>query len=772
LLKILIIYASCLSSIWQKFLINILVKLYYIKPLKSSWQYKYILAGFLFAAKGFVINPLWGLLCSFICCVEKLLFLGAKFITNKLLCFIRFINSLMKRLIPGRFFYFVLRRKYPLALINFYKTHLRKSGMGIMKISKGFVEVGRFKNNFTQHLKHYKMNTFKLIKYYKIAVLMIFLICTTNIFTAQPWEDKTYTHANSFLSTGRIAINNATLPGFLMAGYRITSTATTPNFYVERTGDGGYYPASSNSYSFSSSYTIQGQQNCSGTPNANNCVGVSVIEENVAGGGNYAITGAFSDGVFFSMLNAAGTPVAASMLFWPFPSGVTGVSKPLIVASTVADQYYITGSYNQSPNGRRMYMLKVTAGGAVYASMEYNIAGNIGMTPKGILMSPYGSANEIVVVGAGDDITGSASFLNKGFFALFDTTTLNNNSCYVYGQTPGTPLPDDQFQSLTIGNHNNSFIVGGYTNLYPATFQGNLWTLDINANGATTNWNNVQFPAPNNSAKNIVDIVERYSSTLSHYMYFAVVGANTSGNNMMVIKLDDNGLQYSSTANNEFYYRTSGVADGASISFLDNNGTGNVDEGIHIFGTDDNINGGLHFFVEATFNGVEGCSSTTLVSSSSYSTGPNNINSVGVNNLSGLSTCGNFNLVQAAVIPTVTYICGSTTTPPTPPLGGSMAKQNLSVGINTFENENTILQIYPNPVQNKLQLHVNDCYNCNINVQIIDCIGCLIIDQNQTLINNTMELNLSNFHLKSGIYFLSVNINGIQHIQKFNYTND
>jgi hypothetical protein len=185
----------------------------------------------------------------------------------------------------------------------------------------------------------------------------------SSMLNAQPWEDKIYTHAGAYLSSGSIVTNYTTSPGFLLAGYKRTSTANTPNFYVERTGAGGYYPASSSTYSFCSTYTILGQQSCSGLPAANNCIGVSVIEENIAGGSNYALTGAYSDGVFFSMLNSSGAPISSSTIFWPFPANSTNPSKPLIVASTTPDEYFITGSYSVTGTGRLMYLLKVSSGG-------------------------------------------------------------------------------------------------------------------------------------------------------------------------------------------------------------------------------------------------------------------------------------------------------------------------------------------------------------------------------------------------------------------------
>ena len=493
---------------------------------------------------------------------------------------------------------------------------------------------------------------------------------------AQPWEDKIYTHTGAYLSSGSITANNSTNPGFLLAGYKKTSAANTPNFYVERTGKGGYYPPASATYSFCSTYTILGQQNCSGLPATNNCVGVSVIEENITAGANYALAGVFKDGVFFTMLNSTGAPIATSTIFWPFPANSTSPTKPLIVGSTTPDEYFITGSYSVTGTGRIMYLLKVSGGGTFFASMNYNIAANMGMTPNGILMSPYGSANEVVIIGEAYDTGGNGSFLNKGFFALFDTTSLNNNSCNVYGQTPGSPLPDDRFQSITISNNSGGYVIGGYSNIDPGITGGSLWVIDINSTGGNGAWNFVYEPSAsvNNSAKNIVGISERYSTFFSMYTYYGLIETNTNGTDLMAIKLDNLGLPFTATVNNEFHYLSpsSAIPIGASISNL-NNSSG-VDEGVHFFGTTDASSGGRYFFVEATFNGDEGCTTTTLTNMTGTAAigAPSNINNVGVNNLSGLTTCANFSISQTNITPNCTLICGSGSSLPSP---GSMDRQ-------------------------------------------------------------------------------------------------
>ena len=598
----------------------------------------------------------------------------------------------------------------------------------------------------------------------KTTKLIFTLLLFSFFLSAQPWEDKVYTHNGAFLSSGSVAANYSTSPGFLLAGYKKTSAANTPNFYVERTGIGGYYPASSSTYSFCSTYTILGQQTCSGLPAANNCIGVSVIEENVPGGTNYALAGGFSDGVFFSMLNPSGAPISTTTIFWPFPPNSTFPTKPLIVASTTPNEYFITGSYSVTGTGRLMYLLKVSGSGTFFASMNYNIAANMGMTPNGILMSPYGSANEVVIIGEAYDTGGNGSFTNKGFFALFDTTSLNNNSCNVYGQTPGSPSPDDRFQSITVSNNSGGYVIGGYTNIYPGGSGGNLWALDLNSAGNAFNWNTLLIPSANNGPRGLKGLIERYSSIYSTYSYYGVVEFNSSSTDMMVVKLDNTGNWWANSFNNEFHYPSpaSVLPTGACISYLDNGGSD--DQGIHVFGTDDAANGGKYFFVEATFNGDEGCTTNTLISTSTSSFGPSNINPVGVNNLSGLSTCGNFSLAQAGISPIVSYICGTSYTFPS---GGSMNKQQEITGLVKNINANDKISIYPNPASEKIHIQLN--YANNRSFQLFNCMGQLIKNF-ETTNSSGLEVDLNSLKIESGLYFIQTTIDDTKYTEKFIYT--
>ena len=80
---------------------------------------------------------------------------------------------------------------------------------------------------------------------------------------------------------------------------------------------------------------------------------------------------------------------------------------------------------------------------------------------------------------------------------------------------------------------------------------------------------------------------------------------------------------------------------------------------------------------------------------------------------------------------------------------------NIPVSVNDNminEKDETLVKIFPNPVYDKLNLYINDIYQKEVKIQILDIKGIIL----QTLIinNNRIILDLSNY--VSGIYFIRV----------------
>ena len=79
---------------------------------------------------------------------------------------------------------------------------------------------------------------------------------------------------------------------------------------------------------------------------------------------------------------------------------------------------------------------------------------------------------------------------------------------------------------------------------------------------------------------------------------------------------------------------------------------------------------------------------------------------------------------------------------------------------NLEEEVVTDLNIYPNPVLNKLNISFSSTENEKYNFKIIDVLGNIILNENYTSINgeNKEQLNLS--YVAKGIYFLRVEKQG------------
>lgn len=88
--------------------------------------------------------------------------------------------------------------------------------------------------------------------------------------------------------------------------------------------------------------------------------------------------------------------------------------------------------------------------------------------------------------------------------------------------------------------------------------------------------------------------------------------------------------------------------------------------------------------------------------------------------------------------------------------------QILSTGL----YEHTPFSIYPNPVNNTLNIQSENNYLSNASIQVFDISGKLVWFKVIDLVKSNNELNVS--HLKSGLYFLTIkNKNGIKQTLKF-----
>jgi hypothetical protein len=220
-------------------------------------------------------------------------------------------------------------------------------------------------------------------------------------FTAQTFYDHSGTAA--LLSSGTYAVTN---PGFIMVGYLpVAGGGGIPNYFLDKTDETGML---SGTGQFSGQYRMYtgGNLCVAALAQETNCYGLSVIERPTGGSILYAHAGAFDSGCVFATINNTGLPVSSA--FYPFPSGASGITKPLIAASFTGD-YYVCGSYMIS-SVQFMYAFKVTASGSTIWSQLYNLNASTTI-PRGIIEETYSGAPELAVVGV-ENSTGS----DNGFF--------------------------------------------------------------------------------------------------------------------------------------------------------------------------------------------------------------------------------------------------------------------------------------------------------------------------------------------------------------------
>ncbi len=578
---------------------------------------------------------------------------------------------------------------------------------------------------------------------------------------AQPFGKTTYGRAGYILSTG--AISTSANSGFLMAGVVRNLPVGAPNFYIDRTNIGGAFNGSF--FEFSKEYTIQSNSSC-GTPlsNPNNCAGVTVIET----GADYALTGAFSDGVFFATLSSSGNIV--NKTFYNFPVGSTSPSKPIIISSTVANEYLICGSYTlPNSSALRMYLLKVNGSGTTLSSRQFSSPSGFVFRPKDMILSPY-NTNEFVVVGEAITNAGTMSSASRGFFARFNVSNLINTSCRIFGQTLNiSPIGNDFFESIEVSNASGGYVISGYSN---ANTQG-LWALNLNSNGSVINWNTLPRTVIGGTSvgpmRNLSAITERNSSVTGNYMYYALV-ENSQPNYMTVIKLDANGVAYVPPSVpppaafdfiNEFsFFGLAGMRIiGSAISHLDNGGPNDI--GIQVFGTE---NGGAsasnYLFVEAAFNGATGCSGDVLTNQNPALPGPSVNFLVGLNPITGLQTCTNFILSWSSPLNSWAQNCGSFTLPTTP-LQGSQTRQIKSGGV--VSASETKVNVFPNPASKQVNITLQAIENDKIEVKIVNTLGQLVFELSPATATETgtfsKTIDMDDAKLASGIYFISVKVN-------------
>lgn len=568
-----------------------------------------------------------------------------------------------------------------------------------------------------------------------------------------------YPHTGSKLSSGIVTTYT---PGFLMAGYNSNSA---PNFFIDRTDVGGIINGTPAVFQREYSISSSTGGNCSTPVALSDCSGITVIETNlpntaplgaVSNGGSYALAGSCSEGCFFSVLSANGTPVTSMLYQIPLPVG-SSISKPLITEASTSmsgnKEYFICGSCTDPAYGitGMVYALRIDRFGAVLWSTWYlSFYGEV----KDMIEDPYNPG--LLIVGK----YGNGPY--AGFIVNVDPLTGGYNpliSTNVGVSYYSDPNRDIWFSSISIANSPSpsgaGFILGG--SHQPINNTGSAWILKLNPNGSIQ-WNKLLTPSSDPNAGDIVDIIERQNQS-NNYEYYGITNSQAG---ILCLKLTASGLSFGS--NDEFVYDagTGSPSVVNSMSFSDNAG---ADNGLHIFGTDQGINPSSHYFTEAYFNGYMGCNTPKTI----YTTenGSPGLISSGWYVGAGPTACNKFKLTSSQT-GGFNPLCG-----PFASVGSGSNAREATTGINENIPTKQDVNIYPNPTSGSALLKYNLHDAATVTITLYNHLGQLV----KTLYNTAEVagahewiIDFNELNVESGLYFVTSAINGQSSTQKVVYT--
>lgn len=543
-------------------------------------------------------------------------------------------------------------------------------------------------------------------------------------------------------------------PGYFWLGYMPSvQNINTPwhsnkNFCIMGTGLSAVW----------ASYKIYESNVCVGglTPVLNGN-GVTAIETRGANNLTYALAGVYDKAVYFATLDNLGTVLSA--VSYPFPQlPLAPPSKPVIVESDQAGEYYICGFFNSD-----MYVINVNASGSVIWSSYYSLGSDL--VPKDIMMNPY-QKNEVIIVGEATMATGD----HDGFFMTLDGASGNIMSTKMYASSKGGM---DGFgtviQASALGVNFSSaitsgFIIGGYTEKVNGPGITS-WVLRLDANGNVI-WSNILNPSIGSNT-GIIDVVERLS-TLGNYEYYTLLNS-TAG--MQVLKLDDKLMPFPVSAPkalyNEFVYDLPALnhARATSLSYV-NTQAPTVDVGIQVYGTANNFPGfSSSYVVNAYFNGETNCF-RTLTTISSTDIASAQVIAPTVSQYGALTACSNFQIIAHFPGGSLNYPCSGLV------VAGSN-QRGTPAGISPDEEFNENFSVFPNPVADKATVNYSISDNSQVSIALYNVLGQQIVTVNP---DNTLagtyqqEIDFAGLGIEKGVYIVATTVDGQVHKKKILYS--
>lgn len=570
--------------------------------------------------------------------------------------------------------------------------------------------------------------------------------------------------------TAKVHTNN---PGYVMAGYQSLSSMNSHNFVIDRTDSGGII--SNNYWSFQKAYQIfayPGNECVNEPVRITNCSGVSIIETNPPGFQNftanasirYALTGAFNNGCFFSLLDVNGNPQVTTSFIFPLLRNLHITKPNIIECASAPGDYIITGSASKT-----MYAFRVNSSGTVLWSHFYPIAG----APLDMIESPYGpnAGNELVVVGRTelnalfDGVDCFIMTLNEQTGAVNSFKRINTlSSAPLLGPTesyfsaislapncgPGTPPPGfliggfcDPRNSV---NKNRSFFIRTDTNLnyahVPYVFRSNL----------------------DQDAGEITDILVRKRPDSDTSDFYTLINSSVVGS--IVVKFAASWHLYGPPSPfYETYYNIPGrLSQPCALDFID---TPNApDNGLKVFATMDRNSPAGHYLANSYFSLETGCNPITNIPLS---------NVVSVDHINTIIPYGSLNecsniLLLASNNGGFNQICG----PHSSILGASNARTIPLIeqkgATKEFQTE-----LYPNPSNGLTKLNLQLSEKSMVKVDLCNAMGQIIFTLEEGNFeggNHPIEFDLTSLNLGAGIYFIRNTVNKSTSTIKLIYTNN
>ena len=565
----------------------------------------------------------------------------------------------------------------------------------------------------------------------QLALVALLVLVVTRV-TAQPYGQSEYINTNFNYVLSKGFYNQNGTPGFIMAGYRATTTAGSPNYVVYRTNPGGGIIGGS---AWTHGFWVMDCQN----NQVLNCNDMNIIPVN-ANGIDFLAAMVNNDGVFINGINSNGMP-GGIQLMYGFPAGSWGGSKPHLLQLSNSD-FIVCGSYITGA-GPYMYIAKFDVNGNPINNMLFSHP-SVGssLVPNGIIESPFAAygygSSELAIVGTYNNGSKDIGF-------IFITEHIAYGPL-MYSEFSNTAISNEKFGSIiAVGGSNPGYMVHGVTDGWGG-FGYRPTCMKVNVNGSTTSWSNYYSAFFMGNNGDPVQIIERPNtySTKDYFMgYSGAVG--------MVQKIDANGNPFAvgSNTNNYNYYSSGGaVSNCQSISY--NNNAGN-DEGLHFYGNTTTNN---FFLVQAYFNLQTNPNSTgnscgtqyesTLFSQSAFSTG-SLTNTYTLNSTGSLSVCYT-NLVWSSEAVVHNQLCGGDNSDIN---GNNLKKTGLQ------ENKYSHIRVMPSVADREINIEGAN----NFNYTIMQPDGKVIAE-------GTSSGKISTENVAAGIYVLTILEQENSHIQK------